>query len=170
MTADVAPVVSSDTYATWQPLPRRGRWLFALQGLLAGAGMAVAGSIALSFMVAHMPMAGLLLTAALWLLAPAVGIWLGLRTHRYIAWSLGSEGFALRRGRLWFTETRIPAARVQHLDVKHGPLARRFGLATLVLHTAGTRDSAVSVPGLDADDAAHLREVLGRQPVLDGDD
>ena len=59
---------------------------------------------------------------------------------------------------------------MQHLDVKHGPLARRFGLATLVLHTAGTRDSAVSVPGLDADDAAHLREVLGRQPVLDGDD
>lgn len=170
MTADAPIAAVSDPHADWQPLPRRGRWLFALQGLLAGTGLALAGSIGLSFLVVRQPMAGLLLTAALWLLAPAFGIWLGLRTHRYIAWSLGSEGFALRRGRLWFTETRVPAARVQHLDVKHGPLARRFGLATLVLHTAGTRDSAVSVPGLDAGDAAHLRDVLGRQPVLDVDD
>lgn len=169
MTAD-AVIASPDTESRWQPLPRRGRWLFALQGAMAGLGMALASSMLVPFLVKRWPLAALSASAALWLLLPVLGIWLGLRTHRFIAWSLGSDGFALRRGRLWFTETRVPAARVQHLDVKHGPLARRFGLATLVLHTAGTRDSAVSVPGLDVADAEHLREVLGSQPVLDADD
>ena len=62
----------------------------------------------------------------------------------------------------------MPATRVQHLDLKRGPLQRRRDLATLVVHTAGTRHSAVTVPHLDADDAERLRDRLGRQ--IDHDD
>ncbi|MDX1550208.1 MAG: PH domain-containing protein, partial [Lysobacter spongiicola] len=47
---------------------------------------------------------------------------------------------------------------------------RRRGLSTLVVHTAGTRHSAVTVPHLDADDAEHLRDTLGRQIDDDDDD
>jgi hypothetical protein len=57
---------------------------------------------------------------------------------------------------------------VQHLDLKRGPLERRYGLATLVIHTAGTRDSAVNVEGLEDADAEHLRDRLARQ--MDHDD
>ena len=73
-----------------------------------------------------------------------------------------------RRGRIFFRETRVPASRVQHLDLKHGPLERRWKLATLVIHTAGSKMSAVSVTGLDAEDAEALRDRLARQ--LDDDD
>ena len=45
---------------------------------------------------------------------------------------------------------------------------RRRNLATLVIHTAGTRHSAVTVPHLDAEDAQRLRDLLGRQ--IDHDD
>jgi membrane protein YdbS with pleckstrin-like domain len=69
---------------------------------------------------------------------------------------------------MWRHETQVPISRVQHLDLKRGPLERYFKLATLVIHTAGTRHSAVSVAGLDAVDAEHLRDTLGRQ--LDDDD
>ncbi len=96
------------------------------------------------------------------------GAWLGHRLHRSTFWLLDEAGFALRRGRLWQRETRVPASRVQHLDLRHGPLERRWRLATLVIHTAGSRFNAVSVTGLDAEDAARLRDRLARQ--LDDDD
>ena len=61
----------------------------------------------------------------------------------------------------------MPASRVQHLDLRHGPLERRWNLATLVIHTAGSKMSAVSISGLDADDAERLRDHLARQIDLD---
>lgn len=51
-------------------------------------------------------------------------------------------------------------ARVQHLDIERGPIERRYGLATLVVHTAGTRLSAVRQPGFDEDSANRLRDAL----------
>ena len=68
---------------------------------------------------------------------------------------------------MWFTETRVPASRVQHLDLRHGPLERHWKLATLVIHTAGSKMSAVSVTGLDAEDAETLRDRLARQIEVD---
>ena len=79
-----------------------------------------------------------------------------------------NDGFALQRGRWWQTESHVPISRVQHLDLKRGPLERAFKLATLVIHTAGTRMAAVSVAGLRGEDAEHLRDRLARQ--LDHDD
>lgn len=163
-TLPLAPTDSSG----WQGLPARGRWLFGLQGGLAGVALAVAISMLCMLVLPAMWMLPLIVLG--WLVGPLAGGWLGLRVHRFIAWRLDHAGFSMRRGRAWFSDTRVPHARVQHVDVKHGPLARRFGLATLVLHTAGTRDSAVSVPGLDADDAARLRDILALQHTLDADD
>src|SRR3546814_18276177 len=61
------------------------------------------------------------------------------------------------------SDTRVPGSRVQHLDIRRGPLERHFRLATLVIHTAGTRHSEVSLSGLDAGDAERLRDHLARQ-------
>jgi len=101
-------------------------------------------------------------------LAIAVGARIGVRRWKSTSWRLDDDGFAYRRGRLFFRETRVPASRVQHLDLKHGPLERRWKLATLIIHTAGSKMSAVSVSGLDQDDAEALRDRLARQ--LDDDD
>ena len=68
----------------------------------------------------------------------------GGKQYRYTFWKLDADGLAIRRGRLWQRETRVPATRVQHLDLKRGPLQRQRRLATLVVHTAGTRHSAVT--------------------------
>jgi len=102
------------------------------------------------------------------LLGAGVGAWMGLKHYRSTFWRLDEDGLAVRRGRLWQRETRVPATRVQHLDLKRGPLQRQRHLATLVVHTAGTRHSAVTVPHLDADDAERLRDLLARQ--IDADD
>ena len=113
----------------------------------------------------------------LWWLPPACalpaalfGAWLGWRRYRHTRWLLDADGFGLRRGRLWQSDTRVPGSRVQHLDIRRGPLERHFRLATLVIHTAGTRHSEVSVSGLAADDAERLRDHLARQTDDDDDD
>ena len=70
--------------------------------------------------------------------------------RRYRAWGYdeGEDELAIRRGLLVRVRTIVPFGRVQHIDVAQGPIERRFGLATLILHTAGTRGAAVPLPGL----------------------
>jgi membrane protein YdbS with pleckstrin-like domain len=93
---------------------------------------------------------------------------IGTRRHRRTRWLLDADGLAVARGNWWRRETRVPASRVQHIDLKHGPLERRWRLSTVVVHTAGSKMGAVSLSGLDADDAEGLRDRLARQ--ADDDD
>ena len=153
----------------WQPLPVRGRALFRLShavwlGLIFGGIGMGAGALAHGFLDTPIwigPLLGVLLGVV-------YGAYLGGRRHGHYRWKLDDEGFAVRKGRMWQSETHVPATRVQHLDVTRGPLQRGRGLATLVVHTAGTQHSAVKFPNLDADDAERLRDVLGQQ--IDHDD
>lgn len=168
MTDEATPVDAAtprEDDAGWRPLPPRARSLFALSHAMFGALIAVP----LSFVALVSGRMGFVIAMiVLVALAIAIGVRVGVRRWKSTAWRLDDDGFAYRRGRLFFRETRVPASRVQHLDLKHGPLERRWKLATLIIHTAGSRMSAVSVAGLDQDDAEALRDRLARQ--LDDDD
>lgn len=156
---------AADPGADWQPLPARARLLFLLGTVPMLALLPAVGAFLLASTTGLVP--PLIGGAAGALVGAGFGAWLGLKQHRYTFWRLDDEGLAVRRGRLWQRETRVPATRVQHLDIKRGPLQRGRNLATLVVHTAGTRHSAVTVPNLDADDAERLRDRLGAQLHLD---
>lgn len=150
----------------WRPLPARARTLFAVSRV----GFAIPAAVAGFVLLEALDLPGILGALCMGTLVAALGVWLGLRQFRHVSWRLDDQGLAIRRGRMFQRETRVPATRVQHLDLKRGPWQRRRGLATLVVHTAGTRHSAVTLPHLDADDAEQLRDVLGRQVDRDGDD
>ena len=161
-----APQATAALDQDWQPLPARGARLAAL-------GSAIGFALPLGFVAAILSLVFRL--DAPWLLAPIAalmgamgGAWLGVKRHRLTRWKLDEDGFALQRGNWWRIESRVPISRVQHLDLKRGPLERMLRLATLVIHTAGTRMAAVSVAGLDGEDAERLRDCLARQ--LDQDD
>ena len=150
----------------WQPLPLRARKLYVLHGLawaLPPAALALLGAYQAD------QGAGVLAACTLGgaLLGAVFGAWRGERRWRRTRWLLDDAGFNLRRGQWWRSETRVPQSRVQHLDVRRGPLQRRLDLSTLVIHTAGTRFHAVSVDGLDAGDAERLRDALARQDDAD---
>ncbi|WP_406285234.1 PH domain-containing protein [Embleya sp. NBC_00896] len=53
----------------------------------------------------------------------------------------------------------VPYGRMQFVDVEAGPLERRFGIATVTLHTASASSDAV-VRGLPPEEAARLRDRL----------
>ena len=64
------------------------------------------------------------------------------------------------RGWLFHVDTIVPLVRVQHIDVTRGPVEKIFGVATLVVHTAGTHNSVVTLPGLSPERAAEIRDII----------
>jgi len=103
--------------------------------------------------------------SALWALAPAllaVALALHLPGARWRAWSyrVGEIDLRLVRGVLWRTESVVPHARIQHVDTRQGPVERMFGLASVVVYTAGSVGARVGIPGLIAADAEALRDRL----------
>jgi len=90
------------------------------------------------------------------MIAPA----LQYRRARYRVTPFGIE---IRWGVWWRRVTIVPRSRIQHTDVEQGPLLRRFGLAKLVMHTAGTEHSTVPLYGLAMPDATAIRDDLMRR-------
>lgn len=83
-----------------------------------------------------------------------------LRRYQARGYQLGGDRLRVVRGLLFRSDTVVPFGRVQHIDVHQGPLERAYGLATLVLHTAGTHNASVALPGLGHDDAVAMREEI----------
>ena len=80
--------------------------------------------------------------------------------RRYRAWAYREEADELhvRHGLLVRVETAVPFARVQHIDLAQGLIERRYGLARLILHTAGTRGASIRLPGLAREEAEAMRD------------
>jgi uncharacterized protein len=82
--------------------------------------------------------------------------------RRYARWGYdaGADRLRIVRGYLFHHDTIVPFGRIQHIDVDQGPIERRYDLATLFVHTAGTHNSTVALPGLKHADALALREAI----------
>lgn len=135
----------------------RVRWLRAMALLFAGA---VGADL---FVIREIggPV-GLLSVAVL-----LFGIWIVWRTparqFACLGHQIDDESMRVVRGYLFRTDTIVPLVRIQHIDVGQGPLERFSGVAHLVVHTAGTHNSVVMVPGLEPDAAHAMRDLIRRQ-------
>jgi membrane protein YdbS with pleckstrin-like domain len=133
-------------------------WVLRIRGLITAAPF-VALALALDFgPLRETPVPAGVVPGAVLLVALILLVLLPPR--RYRAWGYREEEDELHvgSGLLFRSRTVVPFGRVQHIDVAHGPIERRFGLATLILHTAGTRGAAVPLPGLRHDDAERMRD------------
>ena len=82
------------------------------------------------------------------------------RIYRRLGYALDERLLRTVRGWMLHTDTVVPFVRVQHIDVTRGPFDKMFGTATLVVHTAGTHNSIVTLPGLAPERAAEIREAI----------
>lgn len=94
------------------------------------------------------------------LIALAAILRLPLRRHHARGYVMGDDRLRVVRGVMFHRDTVVPFGRVQHIDVNQGPLERFFGLATLTLHTAGTHNASVHLPGLEEGLAREMRETI----------
>jgi membrane protein YdbS with pleckstrin-like domain len=106
------------------------------------------------------PLLYLLVALAVALLVSGFAGYIAFNRWRNTFWKLDDEALHVRRGKTWFRQICVPRSRVQHLDFERGPLERRNGLATLVVHTAGSQERALRQSGLLLADAEYLRDVL----------
>ncbi len=134
--------------------------LWRLLALLWVAALAALGIALLAF-------AGAWLAAALVVL---LALLLALRLRHYcvryaarFTARLLPDGLWIDRGVWWRSEIFVPRARIQHTEVNQGPIARRYGIASLKLFTAGTHQAEIEIDGLAHVEALALRdELLGR--------
>lgn len=82
------------------------------------------------------------------------------RIYRRLGYAIDGRLLRTVRGWLFHIDTIVPFVRVQHIDVTRGPFDKMFGTATLVVHTAGTHNSVVTLPGLSPDRAAEIRDAI----------
>ena len=78
----------------------------------------------------------------------------GLRWRRW-RYEIRPDEVDLQRGVWWVNRTLVPLARIQHVDTRQGPLQRRYGLSTVVFHTAAGPNQ---IPELSAPVAAEVRD------------
>lgn len=92
------------------------------------------------------------------------GIWLAVIAppRRWRHWGYAFTGRELHVAHGWWTRihTIVPVVRVQHIDVAQGPLERTFGVARLMLHTAGTDQTVVTLPGITRATAEEVRDAI----------
>ncbi|MBT8140869.1 MAG: PH domain-containing protein [Gammaproteobacteria bacterium] len=82
------------------------------------------------------------------------------KVYDYTFYGLVDDVFYVQKG-MWFkTRTAVAQNRIQHTDVQQGPIARRYDLATLTMHTAGMKEADIQISGLSHSDAIALRDHL----------
>jgi len=151
---------AASTADEWRPLSPSARNVFI--------GVAFAWTFIIALIPASivlianddMPWLNFFVVLALALAIAVLAAIIAFNRWRNTFWKLDEEALHVRRGKTWFKHICVPRSRVQHLDFERGPLERRYGLATLVVHTAGSQERAVRQSGLMLGDAEYLRDVL----------
>lgn len=140
---------------TWTPVSTR----------LAGARLTVAAMWLVLPLVGSVVLAAVVGEPWLWLLPAGVALlvawigWLVPRQVRAQAYAERDDDLLIRRGIMFRSLVVVPYGRMQYVDVSAGPLARRFGIASVQLHTASPATNA-SISGLPPQEAARLRDRL----------
>lgn len=160
MTSDAAPADPRSTRepfdpadVTWTPVSRR----------LIGARLTVTAIVLTPILVLLVLMAVLVGEGWLWVFPAVVAllalwiVWLVPRQVNAMAYAERADDLLVRRGIMFRSLVVVPYGRMQYVDVNAGPLARRFGIASVQLHTASPATSA-SIDGLPPHEAARLRD------------
>ena len=154
----IADGVTRQLDPRWIPLRRIHNAIFFVV-----LSMASFVGVIVLWVASRVLVAGLLLLPV-WAVVMAAIAWQLYRwppiSYRHASYCLDGEGFEIARGVYWRTITNVPRSRVQHTDVSQGPLERRYGLGTLVVHTAGTMHSQVTLSGLEFTVARQIRAHL----------
>ena len=141
------------TDVVWTPVSRR----------LIGARLSVTAIVLVPLFLALVLVAAVAGLVWLWALPAAVlllGVWISWLVPRQVgamAYAERADDLLVRQGIMFRSMVVVPYGRMQYVDVNAGPLARKFGIATVQLHTAAPATGA-AIGGLPPHEAARLRD------------
>ena len=153
------------------PLAPRARTLFYLQAfwrlfLFWLPAITIAGTAGAFFWD---PMWAAGLAFALLFARFLIAVWWPWLSWQRWGWLVRGDELLIARGVLFRSITAIPVERVQHVDVRQGPIEQWLGLARVHVHTASGLGADGVVPGLEPPVAESLRDQLVRA-AAQGDD
>ena len=108
------------------------------------------------------------------ILAASAGLFAGSRwlIRKRFDW----EGYALRthdiihrHGYFWRIQTIVPYTRVQHVEIAQGPIAKRFGISTIRVFTAGGSNSDLNISGIQPEEAHRIKSFIVRKTEGDAE-
>lgn len=140
----------------WQQVSHK---LVDLRRLVLFGSLAVTIAVLAVGLFLLMDGAGIAVAAGVGLIGLAWGLWLIPRNWRAWGYAERLDDLLVTHGVMYRKLTVVPYGRMQFVDVASGPLERRYGLATVQLHTASPATDA-KIPGLPAAEAARLRDRL----------
>lgn len=124
-----------------------------------------------------------LILAGYWLLnglkgwgLPALGVW-GLQAA-YFYWMTHKrfyrEAYAIRekdlihvKGYWQRTQLTVPYNRVQHVEIKQGPIARSLGLGSISVYTAGASGGRLGISDIEFAEAERIKQFIAQKAGSD---
>lgn len=150
--------VPAEKFATWIAV-----WVFAL--------VLAIGAVCLIFVFSAPVWVTYLVCGVLGLVVlilAATAIWWPRIAYRFISYRVDAKGLEIKKGVLWRRVISIPSSRIQHTDLTQGPIERKYGLARLVVYTAGAMFCRVELSGLSYATAEKIRDFLIQESKTDG--
>ena len=123
--------------------------------LIFGASAVLAGALNSQF---GFPIWAILVPAAI--VAAIIGFRVPVARYNARGYQISRDRLRVVRGIWWHSDTIVPFGRVQHIDVDQGPIERGLDIATMTLHTAGSHNASVKLPGLGHGLAIEMREAI----------
>ncbi|WP_276479703.1 PH domain-containing protein [Paraflavitalea pollutisoli] len=137
------------------------RWEWTITTLL----LAVAIGFLLYFVPAlRRPLPQVLLPGA-WVLLTGAWFFIQEKAFAVKAFAIRDRDIIYRSGWIIQRTHTCPFNRIQHSAVTIGPLEKQFGLASLVLYTAGSNEADLRVRGLTESTAWELKEWITQKIV-----
>ena len=141
------------------PTESIGSWVFTA---FCAAALMMGTALALALEWFTLPLLGLIVGCGFMVVGLLVFLSIKLPRWQYehIRYAVSDAGIEIHQGIIWRSIINVPRTRVQHTDVTQGPVARRFGIATLHIYTAGTEHNHVTLTGLSYEVALRVRNYL----------
>lgn len=84
----------------------------------------------------------------------------GVVADKNKGYAIREHDFSYRSGVIFKSVISQPILRIQHVELKHGPVDRHFGLASLEIFSAGGAMHTFAIPGLPEEKAREIRSYV----------
>lgn len=101
-----------------------------------------------------------LVGSGVWLLLFVLSLWHTYEDFQIQGFAIRERDLTYRSGVFFRSTTVIPYNRIQHAEVKQGPIERRFNLQRLEIYSAGGDGSDLYIPGLPGNRADQLKDYI----------
>jgi membrane protein YdbS with pleckstrin-like domain len=149
--------------AEWKPIERSYLKVLRIQWVITAVIMLLAAGF-MSFIFESLLYSLLLIAGAVVLLA--IYFLVQERAFPFKAYCLRENDIMYRSGWIIRTIAVCPFNRIQHCNVRTGPLERNYRLASVTVYTAGA-GSDLKIPGLPEETAGAIREFIMKKIALD---